>query len=405
VQRAAALGIQRYASRRLVLFTDIDPAIAASLPALIDQAYDAWVSYCGELPPNRAGSEFQITGYVIADPGPFRESGLLPEDLPFVLFGRHRGAEFWMRDQALPYYRRHLLIHEATHCFMTAMPGLHPPLWYLEGMAEYFATHVLHADGRAEFGVMPQSSAEFPGLGRIELLQQAARRGDFAGLDQIALLTPKGFSTPEPLPYAWSWGLCKFLDAHPRYQARFRDLSRHLEGNAFQQQLVDTLGVDRPLLDAEWHEFLRRVEYGFDVPRNAFVLSAPAEWDRAGVFSRNVPAGAGWQSTGLRLPPGERWELRAGGTATLGTQPRPWLSTPDGITARYVDGAPLGALLAGVLPPDAAQLQILVVGSAAELSSAQGGELFLRVNDFGRAPADRTGGYDVELQRHGDRAP
>ena len=46
-------------------------------------------------------------------------AGLLPDNLPSFLNGRHRGQEFWLNDQDQDYYRRHLVIHEATHCYMT----------------------------------------------------------------------------------------------------------------------------------------------------------------------------------------------------------------------------------------------------------------------------------------------
>ena len=121
-RKLAALGIRLYESKRLKLYTDIDPAVAATLPPVIDQAYDALVKYFGPLPPDRARTEFQMTGYLIKDDQLFREVGLIPEDLPRFEHGRHRRTEFWMREQKYDYYRRPLLIHEATHCFMTVMP-------------------------------------------------------------------------------------------------------------------------------------------------------------------------------------------------------------------------------------------------------------------------------------------
>ena len=125
----AEFGIKRYASKHLVLYTDIKPDTCEPLPGLADQLYEALEDYFGPLPPDREGSVFQMTGYIMADRRLFRETGLLPEDLPGFYHGRHRGAEFWMNDQEYDYYLRHLMLHEATHCFMTiSRPpfALHP---------------------------------------------------------------------------------------------------------------------------------------------------------------------------------------------------------------------------------------------------------------------------------------
>ncbi len=114
-----AVGIHRYASKHLELFTDIKPELAKDLPPLVDQLYAALENYFGPLPPDREGSTFQMTGYIMADKRVFRETGLLPENLPGFYHGRNRGAEFWINDQEYDYFRRHLMLHEATHCYMT----------------------------------------------------------------------------------------------------------------------------------------------------------------------------------------------------------------------------------------------------------------------------------------------
>src|SRR5690606_6740812 len=52
-EKLAALGIRRYSSTRLILYSDVAPEKVRALPALMDRAYDAWVEYFGPLPPNR----------------------------------------------------------------------------------------------------------------------------------------------------------------------------------------------------------------------------------------------------------------------------------------------------------------------------------------------------------------
>jgi hypothetical protein len=403
-ERAAALGIQQYQSRRLLLYTDIDPEIAQTLPPIIDQAYDAWVDYFGELAPNREGTDFQVTGYLIGDSRRFVEAGMLPDGPPMFRFGRHIGMQFWMNNQNSDYYRRHLLIHEATHCYTTIMPGLLPPLWYLEGIAEYFGTHLLDPQGHVTFGVMPLISEDFPGLGRIELIQQMRLTGPIANLAEIGVLNLADFRNPRPDPYAWSWALCKFLDAHPRYQDRFRRLARHLEGGAFQRLLDESFAPDRILLSCEWHEFAQRLDYGFDIAANAFVPRDCALLEKSQRKSVDVDAAPGWQCSGIEIPAGSTIKLAAEGQVTLDTLPRPWISEPQGISIRYSAGKPIGTLLGGLMPVEAPagaqpQLQVFVVGRGTEIKVPRASTLWLRVNDAGDDLWNNTGSYQVTIQR------
>ncbi len=49
-----------------------------------------------------------------------------------------------------------------------------PPLWYTEGIAEYFSTHqVVEVDLPAQFGVMPSDVKLFPGWGRISEIRRS----------------------------------------------------------------------------------------------------------------------------------------------------------------------------------------------------------------------------------------
>ena len=170
-QRYGRLGISRHDSRRLILYTDIPAQQAEHLPKLMDAAFDAWEAYFGPLPPDREGTDFQLTGCLMADQALFREAGLLPQDLPSFDHGRHRGQEFWMNDQPSDYYRAHLLLHEGTHCFTTCVEhGLQSQVWFIEGIAEHFATHRLGEKGGPQFRVLPESRGAYPNLGRIRLL-------------------------------------------------------------------------------------------------------------------------------------------------------------------------------------------------------------------------------------------
>ena len=97
----------------------------------------------GKLPPARDGAEYRVTGYLMRDREAFIDAGLMKESTLLSYHGRQIGAEFWLNDQSWDYYRRHLLLHEATHAFMRHLPGeaIDLPFWYLEGMAEMLSTH------------------------------------------------------------------------------------------------------------------------------------------------------------------------------------------------------------------------------------------------------------------------
>lgn len=406
-ERAAELGIQRYESRRLLLYTDIDPEVARTLPPLMDQAYEALEDYFGPMPPARDGADYQMTGYIMADKDRFLAAGMLPERaLESLVHGLHRGAEFWMNEQEYDYYRRHLMIHEGTHCFMMVLPGQRPPVWYIEGMAEYFGTHATDEQGRATFGVMPDEAAGFVGFGRVEMIRTAVKEERVKGVAEVFGLTDDDFSRSRTDPYAWSWALCTFLDAHPRYQERFRALGQHLVGSGFSRLQRESFAVDLPVLAVEWELFVRNLEYGFDIPRSAIEFRRGEPLPAGAAVTSIVAADRGWQTSGVWVEAGQTYLLTAEGEVTLAADPVPWLSEPQGISIRYSQGRPIGRVVAAVQsesPPGAdgagALWQVIDVGRAATITPAVSGTVYLRVNDFWSELADNTGEYRVTIQK------
>lgn len=401
-QDLAALGIHRYESRRLRLYTDIPAESARELPALTDQLYDALESYFGRLPPDRAGLDYQMTGYLIRDLALFRETGLVPDDLPTFEHGRHRANEFWLRDQDYAYYRAHLLLHEATHCFMTCLPGSEVDVWYMEGMAEWLATHRHRADGSVEFGIMPEAPDEVPGWGRITLIRDAFSKDEFRSIPQMFALSPRDFF--QPLPYAWSWGLCQFLTAHPRYRERFQQLSRESRNAEFVTRFRELFAADAADLDTEWQLYVVNLRYGYDVVRAAIDF-IPGEPLTADVASRNfaLAADRGWQSSGILLRQGETYEVSATGRITLADQPKPWISEPEGISIDYADGQPIGRVLACLRSENntgtTTMLQVLPIGRQREFVAPVTGTLYLRVNDHWNRLADNRGTYEITVRQ------
>lgn len=402
----AKVGIHVYESRRLKLYTDIAPEKARPLPPLMDQAYRAWEEYFGPLPPARDGSDFQMTGYIMADRELFRRVGLLPEDLPDFLHGRHRGAEFWMNDQEHDYYRRHLMLHEGTHCFMTIVPGVLPPVWYLEGMAELFGTHWIAPEGAVRFRVMPHDKDEFVGLGRITMIQTDVKKTGYKSASEVTNLKPNDFLENEA--YAWSWALCYFLDAHPRYGERFRQLGRHATDGSFGMVLEELFGSDVAEIETEWALFATGLEHGYDLARAAIDFRRGKPLTEAARVS--IAADRGWQSSGVHVEASHTYQISASGQFTLAQEPIPWVSEPQGVSFRYFGGRPLGRLMAAIrAEPSAGEgmpetmLHPLVIGNGGPLTAPVAGTLYFRLNDDWSELSDNTGAVEVEI-RSGDIA-
>lgn len=397
------LGIHWYASRRLVLYSDVPAERVARLPPLVDSLYAALSAYFGDLPPARDGSDYQLTGYLIGDFDLFRSAKLVPEGLT-LRHGRHLGQEFWLRDQEFDYYRAHLLLHEATHCFMTALPGSDEAgVWYMEGMAERFGTHRA-AGGDVAFGVMPVSPEESAGSGRITLVREDVAGGAFKTLDAVVALRPERFS--EDASYAWSWAACTFLDSHPRYRDRFRQLGDPRLRPRFDEEFRSRFGPDLADLAVEWAHFAHTLRYGYDIERAAIAFQAGTKIAAGSPANTTVAADRGWQSAGVRVEAGKRYAVAADGRFTLADGPKPWTSDAGGITFDYFDGRPLGKLLAAVLAeesvsaPDPARglLSPIDIGLEASFVAPSDGTIYFRVNDGWDRLHDNRGELQVTIQ-------
>ena len=397
-RKLASVGIRKYESKHLKLYTDIDPVKAKDLPQLVDQAYLAWEAYFGKLPPNPEKTTFQVTGYLMKDKPLFRRMGLIPNDLLPFINGRHRGQEFWMNEQDYDYYRRHLVIHECTHCFMTILPGTTLPLWYLEGMAELFGTHTLDKKGIATFRVMPHNKEDFGGLGRITMIQEAIKEEKFLSLEGLFRLKPNDYLKNEP--YAWSWALCIYFDQHPLYATRFRKLGQSLAGTQFGRNFLKDFGKELPTIRDEWVLFARQLQVGYQHSRGAIVLQKGKPLQRA--HSWKIVANAGWQCSEIQLEKGKRYRVSAKGRFELAQKPIPWISEPQGISFRYFENRPLGELHGIIHDTNFSQttpFHYLVIGKQKIFESPADGTLYLRLNDSWSELSDNKGSVAITIER------
>ncbi|MFM9963830.1 MAG: hypothetical protein ACKV2Q_21680 [Planctomycetaceae bacterium] len=400
VEQLKKLGIEVFESKRLKLYTDIDAKVAKTLPPLIDQAYVGWEEYFGKLPPARDGAEFQINGYLIEDRKKFESAGLLLNNLPEQFHGRQVGYQFWMMNQTQDYYRRHLLLHEATHAFMQALPHLDVPYSYLEGMAEHFGTHQL-VDGKLQMRLMPFNRLEFRGHDRLFLMRRDFRKDGSPKLLDISEWPPANFQLFNE-SYAWAWGSNVFFDQHPRTRERFRKLARSLTDPLAWETFENELKSDLPEIVTEWNLFAADAWEGFDFQRSAIEFQAGLSLTKPQRFE--IRADRGWQSSRVLVEKGRRYELFATGQFTLAEKPKPWVSEAEGITFRYHNGRPLGQLLTAIRPKtneDAKRepmLDVKSLGNRSSFEAPRSGTLYLRLNDHPGELADNRGSVSVEVR-------
>lgn len=394
-----AEGIRRIDGQHLTLYTDVPSSAAVDdLPHVFDLAFAEWCGYfrLGEA----VAPDWHVTGCLMRDKQRFGRAGLLPDRLPEFFNGYSRDHEFWFFDQASDYYRRHLMLHEGTHLFMEAGFGGSGPPWHFEGMAELLATH-RYGQGRLTLNYFPSNRDEVPLWGRIRAIRDAVAQEQALTLETILAFDERSHIRVEP--YAWCWGAAAFLDGHPRYRERFRRLCVGSAERGFNDGCRQLFGDDWPQVCEEWQVFAADLEYGYDLQRTVIDF-APGHPLTKGSRSVTVASERGWQNTGLRFVPRQKYRLTASGRYQVAQQPKVWWCEPGGVSIRYYHGRPLGMLLAAVRPgptpradEENAFLEPITVGLGTELAVPAGGTLYLRINDSAAELSDNAGELAVDV--------
>jgi len=403
--RAQAAGIRKRTSRHLDLYTDVpnNPEIDR-LPAVFDQAVPQWADYFGV--EHRKTANWRARAYLIADRSRFDALSLMPADNEEFVNGISAGSELWLYDQPTAYYRRHLLLHEGTHVFMTAFLGGCGPGWYMEGTAELLGTHRLDdPTGELTLRVMPRDRAEVPMLGRIKLIRDAFDAGrplSFPAMMQIDNREQLGNEA-----YAWCWAAAKFLDSHRRYRQRFRQLKHHVLDEKFNDIVRREYAGDWANLNAEWQAFVATLDDGYDFERMAIEFQR-GEPLNAGPRHVTITADRGWQASGVWLEAGKPYRISSNGRYQIAVEhqdglTRPLPCEPGGVTIEYHDGKPLGIVLGAVdvrsNDADVASFaHPIVIGLHATITPAASGTLYLRVNDSAGSLDDNRGTLMVTME-------
>lgn len=410
-----AHGIRVLRSRHLVLLTDVATDDVELIPPLADALFAVLEHETGSLAPAPDGGTFQVTGCLIDAEKRFAAAGLMPPEAFTIRHGRHLGYRFWMYNPTTDYYRRHLALHEFVHCFMMCEHGMRniPPLWYTEGIAEYFATHAAPG-GRArdasqpaavQFGILPASTGALPGWGRVSEIRRQFESGPASefhdcglpSLQQIFRGRDSGFRDEQ---YAFAWAVCWLVRNHPELREDFGSLLTARSGGEFRQRFRD---LPQSVLDragAVWLPFADALIEGFDTQRafpGAATVLESASPDSVQIA---LAADRGWQHVPLSLQTGDICRIRCGGRYQMHDQPQPWMSEPQGITIDYVRGRPLGEVVALLVTADQQTAgQRIPIGVAAELAVPHDAELWLQINDSAASRADNAGSATVTVAR------
>lgn len=395
-------GFRVLEGKHITLVTDLEPAPGIDeLPAVVDLAIAELANrFDIDL---RSLNDWRVLGMLIRNREKFAAAGLMPAGHEEFPDGLSIGYELWVVDQPSDYYRRHLLLHELTHSFMATQLGSCGPGWYMEGMAELLGTHRWESR-KLTLAVMPPHRESALMWGRTKLVNQAVAENRLLAIPAVMKIDNR--QALEVESYAWVWALAKFLDTHPAYQHRFRDLQLHTLDPDFNQRFRKTFADDWWQLNTEWQLYIRSLDYGYDIPREAIDWASTAAAKPVATTLRvSVSAEQGWQPTGILLEAGNSYELKASGRYVVGSEPdgTPWPCEPGGITLRYYNRRPIGKLIAAVVDrsgtPGNGLVEPVSVGLGTRLEPEQSGELFLRMNDSPAELAENRGSANLSIRR------
>lgn len=416
-------GIRRIDGKHLVLYTDLPKGKRVDeLPAIFDHLIPFLCDYF-ELDPKNYES-FRLEGFLIDDFEKFKKGGAVRQ-VPALRNGYALRQRIWLRNQTSDYYLRHLLLHEGVHAFMGYAFGAWGPPWYREGTAELLATHHWE-DGKLTLGYYPEAKETVPGWGRIEYVRKDFDRNKGRNPQAVFELGPEDYDENEA--YAWSWAFAAFCEHHPRYKTAFRQTAWNLtlepaklsdrfleivaeeaarEKNS--NDVPDTAEMLR-VMENDWFDFLFNADYGYDFQRTLINYGEPGkEIPPEGIKGIAVQTDRGWQNGGVRLEKGKTYRFLASGRFQLADKPKIWWSEPNGITIRYYRKAPIGILLATLVPDEEISddevrgefgigfLWPRILGKEAVWTPKVSGTLYFRINDFSSELDDNRGTATIEI--------
>lgn len=395
-------GFREYKGKHLTLVTDLPHTEAiGELPVVFDAAMPMWGEYFGVDESEWSG--WTCTGYLIGDRNRFQQAGYFPVNLPPFVNGYQLEDQLWCMEQPSDYYRRHLMLHEGTHWFMTRGLGNPGPPWYMEGMAEKLATHQWR-NGELKLDVFPDRREGFEYWGRLLLIKKQRGTQQAPTLEGVLRYGPTAHQQVEA--YAWSWAAIWFLKNHPRSAEAMRKLQKAEIGNidSLTTKLLSQLRPHWEELSTSWNAWIQQLDYGSDVERDIPLFQSKTDpKSSSATFALKVDRG--WQDSGLRIKEGDQITIEAKGRYQIGSDPEPWWCEPEGITIDYFGGQPLGKVVGLIARGDASgemvsgpSTELLSVGSKLKHVAKQDGVLLLRINEPSASLSDNQGSVDVTIE-------
>ena len=399
-------GLRVLEGDHLVLITDRPVRAGDGVEDLPRRFDEAWATWCDHFDLDPAEHRrWRACGCLVVDRERFRAAGLLPAAASEFANGFCSRERFWMADQSNPAYRRHLLLHEGVHAFTLTLRELDTPSWYMEGIAEYLATHRLNDEGRFVPTPLPLQAGDVEQLGRIEKLRTLRAAGRCPGLEDV-------FATPavnhrDLSAYAASWAAVALLSQHPEHARSFAAAERGSLDGAFTEQLRASPGWDGEGAARDFDAFTDEIDYGYDFSRSS-VDWAPGQ-PLVACQAITVESSRGWQNSGWSLRKGERHAINVTGRCTIGSlestsaEAAIRLETEaDGISLRWYRGRPLGRLIVAQWveqPEDGGRPRFVVLaeGGRGEFTAAADGVAYCKLNEPPGELADNDGHLTVEI--------
>lgn len=374
--------------RYVRLYSDIEDAddTLQTYVDSFDRAMPQWLAHWNQNTDSLDG--WRVNAYLMRDRAEFERRGLIPANLPPFQNGYSQGNRIWVNEQPSEYYTLHLLLHEGCHALASQLFGGAGPPWYMEGTAEYLATH--HGEGDAiRVAIIPASREASPYWGRIGLICDRRAEAKVPSIETVMRYGDTAHRDVEP--YAWSWASAVLMEMYPEYRLAYREAATlgHDATPQFTRQLYAKLKPIWPALSARWTLLCNDMDYGFDQTASAVSLPAASQ-SITRPLAIDIAANRGWQAVPGMVKRGQRFDISCTGRFQL-RDGDAWVSEPNGVTINYYRGRPLGQVIACVVG-DHAQTQSTLpslttfeIGERAEITCPRDGWLLLKIND---APGD-----------------
>lgn len=405
----AADGLTRVQGKHIELVTDLpkSPVIQTYVDTF-DAAVPQWEKFLDL--PSGSLQTWSVEAFLMEDVSTFRSLDLIDPRVPETKTGYALANQLWIVTQPSEYYTRHLLLHEGVHALVLDQFGDIGPTWFAEGMAELLATHQGKNQNVKTIAV-PASREESVYWGRFKKMDQNRDEQKIPTVETVMRYRPNQYG--DVRVYGWSWVLTSLAANYPRYRQTLLQAFPHGRDTdtQFNSWFYRRMSDQWPVFQARWRNLATDFHYGFDWQREQIQISTKDPmWDGS-TIKIPVVAQLGWQSAGVRIPAGAQVKITADGSAILDTQPRNWLTYPDGITYQYNNQKPLGQLIGRLLPnlsPEKEHLEPMktfTIGSGVAITVEQPSWLLLRVNDRLADQADNKGGYQVQISRSNRSRP